>query len=198
MDEKLALEELQFIKKVIEDTKHSVVYNGKDYIFWGALVIVGMMLSYFLFVFNVHFNSGYIWLVLIPLGWAYSFYNKKRNREKSATTFSTKLIGMVWGTIGASMTIVGFLGPIVGGLNPIYISPLLSIMMGSGYFITGQILDSKWTTYLSIGWWIGGIILFRIHDINQFLAMSIMMLFFQTLPGIIVYRKYKLMELKRK
>jgi hypothetical protein len=65
-------------------------------------------------------------------------------------------------------------------------------MMGGAYFVTGVIVKSKWTAYLSIGWWIGGIILFTVHNINQFLIMSAMMLFFQTVPGIIFYRKYKL------
>jgi hypothetical protein len=144
----------------------------------------------------LYFNYGYIWAVLIPIGWIYSFYNRKKYQNKEVRTFCTKIIGTVWGATGAGMTIIGFLGPLVGGMNPVYISPILSIMIGSAYFLTGKIVDSKWTSYLSLGWWIGGIILFYIHNIHQFLVMSVLMLFFQTIPGIILYRKYKLEEKK--
>ena len=56
MDEKTALEEIQFIRSVIEESKKSVVYNGKDYIFWGVIVIVGMMSTYLFQTSQVYFN----------------------------------------------------------------------------------------------------------------------------------------------
>jgi len=40
MDEKTALEEIRFIRSVMEESKKSIVYNGKDYIFWGIMFIL--------------------------------------------------------------------------------------------------------------------------------------------------------------
>ena len=194
MDEKLALEELQFIKKVIEESKRSIVYNGMDYIIWGALVIIGMLSTYSLAVSGIRFNFLYVWLMLIPIGWGFSFYNRKYCTGKSPKTITTKAIGAVWFGAGICMTLVGFGGPVLGGMHGMFISPVLAIICGGGYFVAGRILDSKPTTYLSLGWWIGGIILFMVHSINQMLIMSALMLFFQTIPGILVYRKYKRAE----
>ena len=191
MDEKTALEELQFIRKIIEDTRRTVVYNGKDYIFWGILVIVGMMATYIFHITQMYFNYVWVWVVLIPIGWSYSIYNRSKLKEKHPKTYSGQLIGYVWGAAGVAMTLIGFIGPMFGNIKPMAISPLACIIVGSAYFVTGKIVEYKWMSNLSYGWWIGAIILFYVSSAESFLIMSLLMLFFQTIPGIIIYRKYK-------
>jgi len=198
MDENFALEELQFIKKVIEESKRSIVYNGMDYIIWGVLVIIGMLATYTLAVTGLRVNFMYIWLLLIPIGWGFSYYNRKNCTDKVPKTLTSKAIGSVWLGAGICMTLVGFGGPVIGGMHGVFISPVIAIICGGGYFIAGKILDSKPTMYLSLGWWIGGIVLFIVKDINQMLIMSALMLFFQTIPGIMVYTKYKRAEKNQK
>jgi len=191
MDDKTAIDELVFIRKVIEETKKAVVYNGKDYIFWGVLVIVGMMSTYIFHLSGLYFNYFWIWVVLIPIGWIFSIYNRIKLKEKHPPTYSGKLIGAVWAAAGIAMTIVGFVGPMMGAIKPMAISPIACIIMGSAYFVSGKIVDVKWLGNLSFGWWIGGIVLLFVTSIHSFLIMALLMLFFQTLPGIIIYRKYK-------
>lgn len=191
MDQKTALEELQLIRKLIEETKKSVVYNGKDYIFWGILVVVGMMLTYTFHIMEAGINSFWIWIVLIPIGWAFSFYNRSKMKEKYPSTYAGKLIGAVWGAAGISMTIIGFVGPSMGAINGSAISPILCIIMGSAYFVCGIILEVRWIKNLSFGWWLGGILLFYVRSIESLIIMASLMSFFQTIPGIIIYRKYK-------
>jgi len=191
MNEKTALEELQYIRKIIEETKKTVLYNGKDYIFWGVLVIVGMMSTYLFHMGGVHFNYFWIWVVLIPIGWVYSFYNRMKVKEKHPSTYAGKLIGAVWTAAGIAMTIVGFIGPVLGAIKPMAISPVACMITGCGYFVSGKIVEVKWLSNLSIGWWLGGILLFYITTIESFLIMAMLMLFFQTIPGIVIYRKYK-------
>jgi len=83
MDENKAMEELQFIRKIIEETKHNVMHNGKDYIFWGVLVIIGMLSQYILILNKIYFRYFWIWVVLIPIGWAFSIINRKRKRQNT-------------------------------------------------------------------------------------------------------------------
>jgi hypothetical protein len=191
MDEKTALEEIKFIRNVIEDSKKSVVYNGKDYIFWGVIVIVGMMSTYIFHMSHIYFNFFWIWVVIIPVGWIYSLYNRRVHKIKFPYTYAGKLFASIWGGAGIGMTILGFLGTYSGTINPMAISPILAIIMGGAYFISGTVVGVKWMSYLSFGWWIGGIILLYITSVNSFLIMSLLMLFFQTIPGILLYRKYK-------
>ena len=89
------------------------------------------------------------------------------------------------------MTIVGFIGTSFGTIKPMAISPILAIILGGTYYISGKIVGVKWLSNLSFGWWIGGIILFYVTNVYSFLIMALLMLFFQTVPGIIIYRKYK-------
>jgi len=191
MDEKTALEEIQFIRSVIEESKKSVVYNGKDYIFWGVIVIVGMMSTYLFQTSQVYFNYFWIWVVLIPIGWMYSLYNRRDHKIKYPTTYAGRLIASVWGAAGIGMTIIGFLGTYSGTIKPMAISPILSIILGSAYYITGKVVGVKWLSYVAFGWWIGGMILLYVTSAYSFLIMALLMLLFQTIPGIIIYRKYK-------
>jgi len=191
MDEKTALEEIQFIRSVIEESKKSVVYNGKDYIFWGVIVIVGMMSTYIFQTIQVYFNYFWIWVVLIPIGWMYSLYNRRVHKIKFPTTYAGRLIASVWGAAGIGMTIIGFLGTYSGTIKPMAISPILSIILGSAYYITGKVVGVKWLSYVAFGWWIGGMILLYVTSAYSFLIMALLMLLFQTIPGIIIYRKYK-------
>lgn len=191
MDGNRALEDLKFIRKVIEETKREVVYNGKDYIFWGILVIVGMLAMYIPIKLRLHFNYFYVWIVLIPVGWLYSFYSKRKNEKSFPKTYAGKLISSVWFAAGISMTLIGFVGTLSGNINPMSINSLLSVIMGIGYMVTGKILESKWLTNVSAGWWCGALILFFVRSEMQLLLMALMMLAFQTVPGIVIYQKYK-------
>lgn len=191
MDEKTALEELQYIRKVIDEGKRSVVYNGKDYIFWGIIVILGMMATFISILNKIHFNYFLIWVVLIPIGWFYSLYNKREHKIKFPTTYAGRLIGAIWGSAGIAMTIIGFIGYSLGAIKPMSISPLCAVIMGSAYFVSGKIVDVKWISMLSIGWWAGGVLMFYITNVYSFLIMALLMLFFQTIPGIFIYKNYK-------
>jgi len=191
MDEKNALEDIQFIRKIINESKRSVIYSGKDYIFWGILVFIGMLATY-IFV-NVHFYFNYIWVwvVLIPIGWGYSLYNRARQKVKYPSTFVGKIISAVWGAAGVGMTLIGFVGTYSGTVSPNSIAPILCIIMGGAYFATGVAVESKWFRNLSFAWWIGGIVLLFVVSITGLLIMAFLMLAFQVIPGLIIYNKFK-------
>ena len=191
MDEKTAMDELQFIKKVIEDSRRSMTYNGLDYIVWGIIVIVGLVLQYIAILNQIYSNFLWTWAVLIPIGWIFSFTNGRRKKDRLPRTFSGKLIAAVWGATGFGMTLIGFVGLMSGAIKPWFISPLLSVALGTGYFITGKIVESRWISSLALCWWLGAVIMFYYHGIYSILLMAIWMLCFQTIPGIMIYRKYK-------
>ncbi len=191
MNENKAIEELQFIRKVIEETKQSVIDDGLDYIFWGILVIVGMFLQFIFIVNKIFFNFVWIWATLIPIGWVFSIINKRNQKAKHPGTFAGKIIGAIWATGGIAMTIVGFIGPVSGVITYWAISPFACLIGGMAYYVSGLIIDSKWFKNISYGWWIGGVAMMFVTSYYQFLMMAFIMLFLQTIPGIILYRKYK-------
>ncbi len=191
MDENKAIEELQFIRKVIEETKQNVMHNGLDYIIWGVLVIIGMLLQYILVAGKMYFNYGWIWAALVPIGWIFSFINKRNQKIKHPSTFAGKIIGAVWVSSGIVCSVIGFIGPASGVITVWAISPLICLVVGISYFVSGTIVGSKWFRNISFGWWVGGIIMLFVASHHQFLVMVLVMFLFQTIPGIALYKKYK-------
>jgi hypothetical protein len=193
MNEKTALEEIQFIKQMIEEGKRSFVYNGKDYIFWGFIMIAALLSTYIFLLSHIYFNYFWIWIILVPIGWVFSIYNRIKYKSKFPATYSSKIISYVWVAAGIAMTIIAFISAFYGKINPMLISPITSIIMGGAFFVTGKIVETKWLGNLSFAWWIGGIALFFVPPIHTFLVMALLLLFFQAIPGIIIYRNYKQM-----
>lgn len=191
MENQTALEDLQYIRKVIENSKRALVYNGRDYIFWGILVIIGLISTYALIEYQVYFNYFWIWLALVAVGWIFSLIGSKKSKVGMPRTFSDRIVGSVWLSTGIAMSILGFIGPVSKAFHPVFISPLLSVVLGTAYFITGNIFESRWFTYLSIGWWAGAMVMFFFPGAHSLFIMALMMLFFQTIPGIVLYKKYK-------
>lgn len=188
MDDRTAIDELVFIRKVIEDSKRSVVENGIGYIFWGILVFIGLILVYLGIVFHLPTNSAWIWVVLIGFGWSYTIIaNIKKHRKKPVKTFAGQILMSVWISAGIAMTIFGFVATSSGVIQGYGVSPLISLILGTAYFISGIVYDCKWVKLLSAGWWIGGIAMFYIHSMHQILVMALMMLVFQVIPGFVFY-----------
>jgi len=188
MDDRIALDELVFIRKVIEDSKRSVVENGIGYIFWGILVFVGLMSEYLGIVFQLPTKSVWTWVVLIGFGWSYTIIaNIKKHRKKPVRTFAGQILISVWISAGIAMTILGFVATTSGMIRGSAVSPLISIVLGVAYFVSGIVYDSKWVKLLSAGWWISGIGMFYIHSVHQILVMAFMMMFLQVIPGFVFY-----------
>ena len=196
MNEKAAVEELAFIKNIISQSRKSFALNGKPYIFWGILIVIGLFLEYIRGIDLIEFNYMFIvWILLIAIGWGYAYVDsRKHKRESPSRTLAGKILGGMWLACGISMTIVGFLGTISGAIKGVYVSPVLSLILAIAYFLTGIIYDYKWQRNLSIGWWLGAIFMFFFPGEHTVLIMALMMIFLQIVPGIILLNKVKIAE----
>jgi hypothetical protein len=191
MDSISAQEELSFIKKVIEDSKKILIMDGKDFIIWGIITALGLLITYFAIITKQYSLIDWTWFILIGLGWVYAFFsNIKRAKKQKTRTFAGKIMGAIWFSMGIAATILGFIGGGSGAINGIFISPAISTVVGVAYFLSGIVYGSKWMTGLSVGWWLGAVYMFLFPGIYSLLIMAGMMLLFQIIPGIVLYRKY--------
>jgi hypothetical protein len=190
-DQNKAMDELLFIKKVIEDSRKIVVDNGMGFIVWGILITVGMLFGYIKFLLNLHFDYIWAWVVIIAAGWAFSFFKYYKKTSCKVETFAGRITGTLWFSFGISMSIVGFGGYFTGAVRGEYISSMMAVMLGAAYYISSVLYGWKWFKSVGILWWCGGIVMFNIAGMEQFLIMSGLMIFGQVIPGIIIYRKYK-------
>jgi hypothetical protein len=187
-----AQQELAFIKKVMTDSRKILIDDGKGTIFWGLLISFGLLITYLSVVQNWEVFLSWFWPVLITFGWIYTIVTEIRSEKKRRVkTFAGKIIGAVWISFGISATILGFVGTVSGAYHSVIISPLIAVLLGTGYLVSGLLYGKSWVSYLSIAWWGGAIVMFFMQNLETLLIMIGMMIFFQVIPGIILYREFK-------
>ncbi|GBD91743.1 hypothetical protein BMS3Abin04_02475 [bacterium BMS3Abin04] len=192
MDEKKALEEISYIKEIMQDSRKTLVDNGVGYIMWGVIIVLGLLSSYYMTVNNVQNNYGLNWIILIAIGWIYSFVEGvKQGKKHKPATLAGKILTAVWFSSGIAMTIIGFIGTTSGGVSGVYVSPVISVILGVAFFISGVVYGNKWITMLSLGWWAGAMLMFYWPGMQVFWIMSLMMILFQIVPGVILYQQAK-------
>jgi hypothetical protein len=192
METKQAELEITLIKKMMEDSRKIIVCDGKDYIVWGCLVLIGLVGTYISITMEISYVVGWLWIIVIGIGWIYSlvihWFISAKDRVH---TLAGKILGGISISCGIAMTLIGFLGTYSGALEEWGISPMMSIVLGVAYFVSGIIYGQPWVKYLSFGWWGGAIVMFLFPGMHILLIFAAMMILFQIIPGIIFYIKWK-------
>jgi hypothetical protein len=193
MDTKQAELELTLIKQMMADSRRVVADNGWHYIFWGVVVTSALIANYIMALQNVSMNTlGMMWFIaMISSAIIEGIVGRRREVKSKVKTFAGKLLGSLWTASGLSMFMLGFVGTLTGAYNPIYICSLISIVLGVAYYTSGAIQQIKWLQWLSLGWWAGAVFTFIYPSIHTLLIFAIMMVCFQVIPGIILYKKWK-------
>jgi len=124
---------------------------------------------------------------------------KRESKRRRVNTYAGNIIGSLWLASGIAMFIYGFIGIFTGAYNAVFISPIISTLLGVAYFTSGEIQRLKWLRNISFGWWAGAIYLFIFPGIHSVLIFAIMLIGFQIVPGIILNirsRKFSESEVK--
>ncbi len=191
MNKNEVVENLEFIKKVIQESRQSIIY-GTSFIVWGALVSLSLVITYLLILTENYSSIQYIWIGLMIIGWGYSVYEKRKlQTETKPKTFVENITSSVWFATGISITTIAILGMTGKTFNPGYISPIISMILGVAYYVTASLHNYKWLKNISFGWWIGAICLFFITSSFSLIIMAILMICFQVIPGLILLNKNK-------
>ncbi len=193
MESKQAELELSVIKTIMEDSRKIVCNNGWHYIFWGVVVSIALIANYVMALMSISQNSaGFMWFVtMISASVVSMIWGRRKEKQRTVKTFAGRLLGSLWFAGGISMFMFGFVGTISGAYDAIFICPIISTVLGVTYFASGEIQQLKWQKALSFGWWAGAIGLFFFPSVHTLLIFAIMLILFQTIPGIILNKRYK-------
>jgi hypothetical protein len=178
----------------MEDSKRIAVDNGKYYILWGILVSLGIIGNYILISLDTREGRYYMymWFILVVGGFAATTIMKMKEIKKAKVyTFAGKILSSLWLAGGITMSMVAFVGPAFNAYHYVYINPIISLVLGVTYYVSGVIQQIKWLQLISLGWWAGAIVLFAFPGIHSYLLFGLMIVFLQTIPGIVMYRKWK-------
>jgi len=192
MNELDAQQELAFIKKVMTDSRQILIGDGRAIIFWGLLICFGLLITYLSIAQTWEVSLRWFWPALIAFGWIYTiFAGIRHERKRKVKTFARKILGAVWIAFGISATILGFVGSLSGAYHAVFISPLIAVLLATSYHVSGLLYGKSWVSYLAIAWWCGAIVMFFMQNLETLLVMVSMMILFQVIPGIILYREFK-------
>jgi hypothetical protein len=192
-------DELQYIRKIIADSRAAFVEDGKPYIVWGLLVAIGMTITYISALTNHDLYTGFIWIGLTLLGYAYIIYyvRKKRKQEPRVRNVLDRIQGSIWGACGGTIGLVIIIimgNSTVNGtwiIAPLLLCFIVSAILGIAYFLSGVVNDLKWLRNVGFAWWAGSIIMCFWQSVHVLGLYALMMVLFQVIPGIILQRRYK-------
>ncbi|MEN8192539.1 MAG: hypothetical protein ABFS12_06955 [Bacteroidota bacterium] len=189
-------EDIQYIKKMIENNRHTLVDNGLSYIINGLIVAIGIPLTILMGYNGFEQYIPYVWLLLIAVMiFANLIANKKIEKKNRVKTFGSELFGAVWGACGLSIIIIFILSFSSIGMGEVSFFMSISGILAIGYFLTGVINDLKFMKVLAALWWLTSIIsgLWLLFSTIQYLNFffSFMVLVLQLIPATIIYKKWK-------
>ncbi len=195
-----AKQELAFIRKVIQDSRRAAVDNGIDYIVWGVLVSLGMFASIaidWLRLANVCYL--WLWIAVMGAGWIFSLVRHLRERASERVhTLAGSILSSLWLACGITIMVLIFVGGPLARQSP---SPAIAAVLGIGFLVSGVLLDFVYFKVSAVCWWLGSAAMFYLESpwarpkqlpIHvDMLLFAIMMILFQVVPGIILYRRWR-------
>ncbi|MFI5202001.1 MAG: hypothetical protein ACHQNE_06415 [Candidatus Kapaibacterium sp.] len=194
-------EELQFIRKIIAESRTTFVEDGAPYIWWGLIVAIGMGVNYLSVLLQRDLYAGFIWLGLILAGWGTTLYYvlQKKKQAARAKSFLDRIAGAIWGTCGSTLGLglllilsqTNFSGGKVPPIYPLYACFFASMILGIAYYLTGVVNDLRWFRNLGFAWWAGGVAMYLWPSVHVMGLYALMLILFQVVPGIVLQRRNK-------
>lgn len=191
MNKNRAQEELAFIKKVMQDSQKILTDNGKMYIFWSGCAVLGLAIKFIMQALGIYFHNAWIWIPLIILGWLITFLWRTKHSEALVKTFAQRALYGVWTAWGVAIPILAIVAFFFHAVEPWAVPAIIATLLGSAHFASGVITNQTIIRYSGFAWWTGSIAMFVWPGEYAVLLLGVMIVVFQMIPGILLYRKWK-------
>jgi hypothetical protein len=192
MNEIEAKESIELIRGMIEETKRSTAYSGDIYIVWGVATLLAVLGTYLLVILKWYSYIWINWIVFMGLGVIYSVYHGvTQERKAEAITFPGRILGRVWFACGVGLLILAFVAPLAGLYTGMMVPSVVAIVIGIGYFVTGEVVQWKLFIWLSFLWWVGGAGMMFLKTENILLVFAFLMSLGYLVPGFVLRANYK-------
>lgn len=196
MDFESLQSDLKFIREVVENNRKVFIDNGLMFISSGIFITIGVLMNYVLVAFQLQDYILYAWgglIVILIL--TNMIVGTKYQTKLGKKTFASEMFSYTWLACGIPIMIFFIMFIITGTpAFPAFIAATAS-MLGIAYFLTGFITDFNLMKVLAVGWWIGALLSLLWDKFGDYqtlgLLFSFMVIIFEIVPGIIIYRKWK-------
>lgn len=179
---------LQIINSMINAAKNKLADDGFQFIFWGWLIAFCAIANYI--SLKLGSELGYLaWAILPPLGGVFSaIYSYKQGKKNKVKTYVDTYLSYLWGAFFIAMLMTLVFG-YAHGIKATYF--FLMLLYGVATLVTGGILNFKPLIIGSLFSFICAAVSVFLGEIDQFLIISIALLFSYIIPGHLLSAKFK-------
>ena len=192
MDKNKAIENLSFIKEMIEKTRENSASSWKYLVLWGNVVILAIIGMYILSWLELY---QYIWI-----NWA--FFNtlgiiiqiiivRKEEAGQRVKTYAQTAISHLGFSAGIGYMMVGLLFPLLNLYSWGVIPILIAVITGIVLFTIGGIIEWNYFKICGLLWLISSLLMLIISDFYRALFFIPLLLISYHYPGYLLYKKYK-------
>jgi len=192
MTEQDARQDIQIIKAMLEKTKRATAESGTLFIVWGVLTTLALIGNYVLAHFEKYEWEWLNWTAMAVIGWIFSVaYGIRKARRDPARTYIQVAARHLYFSCGAAFILVGLVLPRIGIYSYEAISPLISVVSGVLFFVTGGLFEWPFLRWAGAAWWAGAIGMSFLPGNDRTLVFAVLFVAFYLIPSFVLRSKFK-------
>jgi hypothetical protein len=185
-------ESLQIINEMIGKAKRSYVTKGIASMVWGLMIIVCSLVTWSQIKYK--WNAGFdVWMLLFVAIFPQIYFSVKEKRQKKFTGHDDNIVNHVWIAFAIAILITGFYNSKFGTKES---TTIILILYGIPTFIMGGLFKFKPMIFGGLICWLFSIIsVYTMPDVDM-LLMAGCGFFAWLIPGVILWKRYKMQHHK--
>jgi hypothetical protein len=173
MSDRSAQEDLEMIRRLMQQGRATVRAGAPHYVVWGLLVTAALVTEWARARGLVDVDSLWVWAGLMGAGWAASLIVGARSaRNAPVRTAGGRTLMGIWVGTGVTLTLAGFVGVGTGALAGGGMLGLTAAALGGAVFATSFVHDSGLIRAAAVVWWAGAGVLFAWSDPAAILLLA--------------------------
>lgn len=184
-----ALQDLAYIRQVMEQTRRYTAAKGIFFVIWGVAVSTSLLLTWLQVAGTIGGSQWAVWIPSTAIAWGLTLYFAWRQQQDSAVPHHAHLIGMNWTAVGVAMMFMFFVGMGRGTLGYAAIPGLSALLVGIGIFNSGHLSGIRWLAAVGVAWLLGGALMLAFPGLHNLLGMAVLLVFGQIVPGLVLMRQ---------
>ena len=184
-------DELVAIRRMMDEAQRAIEDNGKYFVTWGVLTIVGLVATYATVTGDAPIRTLWIaWAALVALGWLLGARWGRRD-DGPARTIASTMVADGWSAVGIALSVLVFAGAVSGTLPPQAVPGVASALLGSGAFASASAYRQLPLRAMALVWWVGAIVMLLWPGAYTILLMTAMVLVLFVAPGLLLWARVR-------
>lgn len=146
--------DLALIRNMMAAGRRHAGINGTHLIWWGCLLGTAFFLTYAQVADWIPNQGALVWIIMMVIGWAGSFYiGYRQNRPSGEHNPALEAYASAWFAVGLTM-VFHMTATLLGeGTSPSNATTLAGGVIGCAFFVMARVLKIKPLLIAAFGWW---------------------------------------------